>query len=1224
MPPQAASAACELNAEVVRELLSRLNMTHGELALRAEITPSYLSRLRSGERCPSAEVRERLMITLGVRRFDDLFVIVKTVLVEQGPNARLAVAGATEPRMPETLYRAIRDAIANPLDGTVFEQCAVALLQGSYPSLRSVEGGNDAGMDGVGELPDDTPFFLVATVQEDARGNLDRNIQSHIDAGGERRTVVFATSRPITGRRWLELDEHIRDKFGVRLAAVHDRADFVDRLYRNAAWRLELLGVPGEARALSRLPATRRPTVEIPLIGRDEEIERLEAIEGDLVVVGKPGIGKTFLLQKLVEQDWGLFDDGWDIDQLEDAIRDMQPERVVVDDAHLQGDRLTRLRQLRTQMDASFAIAAVTWPGSAEDVSDALPGAVRFEIGELERDQILNVITEMGIGGPVALQAHLVNQAHGRVGLAVTLAYAGLTGGLQDIATGDVLLRDLVGWYRRTIGPESRYVLGFLALSGERGATLAQAGEALRLTEPAVADLIRGLASGGTLDEARRANGVAHLRVQPENLRYALVRDVYLSGLSSLPLPRSLEHLDDAGNAAVPLLGAMHRGAELDREVVRSLVDDRDSEAILAYSHLGPSELQEALELWPKSRMEIVREAHREGVDPTATLPLLLDAAIGDERPEHSEPDHPLRVIGDHIAASDRPVEIRETVVEVVDSWLLSGGDVQVGMRALARVMRPQMRKTSQDPGLGNTITLMEAPLPPDAVAELDVLWDRVLEIVARESGERVAPLINEVHSWVYPDALSFGRASFPEAEDAIRGVAPRIITRLADLLAGHPGALHQLRSYGTEVGAEIAVPPEFKILFPDHWAGAADDYEDWERAADSAVLALAEDAKSRSLEAQIELLHGSDEEATAAGISYPRLTPRLAQLLADSTSEPLVWVDELVRLEASPDLVLPFLQRSVHVEAAGVHEVLRRLLSDESYSWLASQVALTHPVGDELTAKGIAGLTAQHKNLLEWLLARGDVAADTVERLLNAPDPIVARDTAVALAHTRAHVQVSALSTAGQARWRDVIVASPADDYSYSEVLKRDPELFGEWLHGWFSRLSDSTDHWLLPQTLKEGIGGLPLRVRQELIEAIPADAPSFPLQDVVTELVASDLSTAEALLDRADLEDIHWVCLRRGPSEAWMERALLALDRGWEPEQIVGPTMFSESTWSGEESHHWQSTVDAFSRLGRSGDERRSAIIDAGVKAFNEMRDQAAAREHEERVFGFRRRGR
>ena len=53
------------------------------------------------------------------------------------------------------------------------------------------------------------------------------------------------------------------------------------------------------------------------------------------MLVGKPGVGKTFLLQDLLGEDWGLSDDAWGITDLEEAVRDMSPRRVVLDDAHL-------------------------------------------------------------------------------------------------------------------------------------------------------------------------------------------------------------------------------------------------------------------------------------------------------------------------------------------------------------------------------------------------------------------------------------------------------------------------------------------------------------------------------------------------------------------------------------------------------------------------------------------------------------------------------------------------------------------------------------------------------------------------------------------------------------------------------------------------------------------------------------------------------------------------
>ena len=69
------SSRVKLRPDRVWELLNRLNMTQSELASLTCISSGYLSQLMSGTRCPSAEVRKKLMEVLRVTSFDDLFIL---------------------------------------------------------------------------------------------------------------------------------------------------------------------------------------------------------------------------------------------------------------------------------------------------------------------------------------------------------------------------------------------------------------------------------------------------------------------------------------------------------------------------------------------------------------------------------------------------------------------------------------------------------------------------------------------------------------------------------------------------------------------------------------------------------------------------------------------------------------------------------------------------------------------------------------------------------------------------------------------------------------------------------------------------------------------------------------------------------------------------------------------------------------------------------------------
>ena len=64
-----------LNAGAVWAHLNRRNLAQNELARQLGITSGYLSQLMSGQRCPSPQLRRRLVRALGDPTFDDLFVV---------------------------------------------------------------------------------------------------------------------------------------------------------------------------------------------------------------------------------------------------------------------------------------------------------------------------------------------------------------------------------------------------------------------------------------------------------------------------------------------------------------------------------------------------------------------------------------------------------------------------------------------------------------------------------------------------------------------------------------------------------------------------------------------------------------------------------------------------------------------------------------------------------------------------------------------------------------------------------------------------------------------------------------------------------------------------------------------------------------------------------------------------------------------------------------------
>ena len=322
----------------------------------------------------------------------------------------------------DPFYLDVIKRLEGQLDPELFEQCAADLLRKIYPTLVPIRGGSDTGMDGAIGDEEGEAYPLVSTTQPNVIGNLNKNLKSYLKNGRSRRKVVLATSQSLTPPRRRNLEERANE-LGFVLIAIHEQAAFADLLYRDPHWCRELLGLTGQPPALSIVPITSRPQIAKLLIGRKDDLDWLENTNGDLLLVGQPGSGKTFLMQTFARQNEGLFLINDDPTQIAESVRKQDPKTIIVDDAHIDTGRLSRLKQLREQIDARFRIIATCWPGRKDTILQSLqfPVSSIHELELLTRDQIVELIKSAGIVGPTALIRELVNQAEGRPGLAATL-----------------------------------------------------------------------------------------------------------------------------------------------------------------------------------------------------------------------------------------------------------------------------------------------------------------------------------------------------------------------------------------------------------------------------------------------------------------------------------------------------------------------------------------------------------------------------------------------------------------------------------------------------------------------------------------------------------------------------------------------------------------------------------------------------------------------------------
>lgn len=1107
--------------------------------------------------------------------------------------------------MRDPLYKRILEGLANQeLDWKSFESCMCYLLRDDLPGLVPVGGSGDFGMDGEIADGEAEPYPLICTTDTDIIGNLTRNLARYLEQGWPARKVAVATSRSLTPHQRKNLKARARDK-GFVLIQLFDRRALANRLYRDPMCRLDLLGISGSPSALTAVPRSRRPLIEIALLGRDGDIDWLKNTDGDRVLLGQPGSGKTFLLYHLIHRlKWNaLF---LDVDsnrgEIADALRELAPRVVVVDDAHLAFEALERLISVRSQTGTRFSIVATTWPSSKDRVVEALGGDVQVRGLELlTRREIEIVIQRVGVTGLHALElqrrgddqairqpaevivpdyvmSELIDQSAQKPGLAVTLAWLMIQGHHEEVLDGSALKRTLLyGFPHKT-----HQLLAALGLGGDRGMRLEDAREYLDIPRGEAMAIAGELSGLGVLEDRKealppflRGPEAAALAVRPRSLRWQLVKSFFFES----PRPGYRPLLEKAlsrADAISTLLHAKARcGAAIGAEELGKLVrSDESRELWELLAQVGKDEALWTMENYPGDVLCIAREVL--ATAPAAALERLLTRAAELASEERHRPD-PWEILSAWVTeleelpgVADQVLRRRDQLASAGEHFLLR--DRATGTAALFVALNPGLQGMSLDPAAGETLTLRWALLSRPELGELAEIWRRVRSKLTILDAVALARAEDTLWHWVHPEASSSG--DVPEkTKRFMREVAAEILHDLAPLVAHSPGLTSRLEQLARRCGVELslAIDPIFKLLYPDF--GELGLRRDDARASRlEPIRRLSQEWKQRPApEVGADLAFYENEARLASG---ERFSDLLARELSREVAEPAAWFEAFLG-QGLHALASAFTEQIVTDRRHGWQQHLERCfdLAPQLRFSAAEQVLQLQEPPRKLMDRAMS-VAEELPWLVETLALRRLLPVATLRLFLRHPCWQVALAAAVGecnMAGTGAFSdRVRDVVRADW--WQAVLRAKSPDDEGVDltglgswlqTILMSDPQLAFEWLD---RRLGEpDLPGWFLSESAFAGAArALTLTRKEQLL----ARLPDIPIAgSLVGCLVGRDPELYRRLLARTELRAHHLMPLLGVPNESWTNLAVLALDAGYTPDAIArasGPSPNGEPAFT------------------------------------------------------------
>lgn len=1109
------------------------------------------------------------------------------------------------------LRRRISERLKGRVNPDLFEQCAQDLLRVVYPGLVPVTGGSDQGYDGAirgdsGQIP------LVCTTGKDVVRNVTKNLKQARPHQKEPRYAVAATTQSLNqGQRQSVFKA--AEKQGFTLLQIHDRADFINLLWRNPRWRQELLGLAGDPGALSKVPSGARFDAGIPIVGREEELAKLCSHSGDLLVVGQPGSGKTFLHQHLAREGQCLFVVSDDLGEISDAIQELKPQCLVVDDAHTRLPLVENLRRLRYEAKLAFHLHLNCWPDSAAQCRSAL-SMVESDVVHLDlltRDQIVAVLRGCGVARPKELVELVLDQAGGKPGLAVILAEALKKGDGVRVWIGETLAEYLLAGRKVTRDERERTVLAAFALGGEAGMPAEAVARVLRLEPFELRQIVTGLGAGGVIEDC----GQGRLAVTPSALRWLLVKQVFFTG----PLPVDPSPLIAAApvpaETAQVLLGARQRGADIGVSEIDALFHKGGSERAWRHFAYADEECARHVLSHHADKAMIAADGLLHHL-PELVIPILLERAGRDNGSDKLD-ERPLQHISEWVMGSPlKPghIERRKQLLEVIESLPHPSSpkvEEAVG-RALQMVMSAAFAANESEPGSGMNFVFRRGVYGFADLKTIAALWDRVHAVLKRAGRPGWIPVLHEVERWCHPASLTGGKPLPATTTTLLRRQVKRMLRDVA-LRPNDRAVRMWVRRVAANAKFTLSVEndADYEILF-----GSERYRRDYKKARDehtAALTALARRLAARQMTEVLDYLGQAEKES--AGFDLVRsghgrwwVYRDLAELAAD----PAAWVMEMTARKWNAHYVEYFLRRAVKRDRAAASPLLQAMLENEPYRYVAAMQVLELDPPDDSVRDRVVAMLGREVTTDDFALSRLSMPISTRRVLLEHPNAAVRGNAAVA--ESTRHPEGEIPADLQHAWMNAILTGAHQDDHHLLAAFVQRPSMAFEWLKG---RFVAGEEYWNMSHegTLMAAAKFLDRDQRAELLSRFTVRGFS---KGTFRAIVGDDLTLFKEWCGRCSDPYLRTMPLRGAPNERWIAMAQIAMDCGATPEDVADAAMGRSYGWSGSVSEYYGKLSKEYEELLSHPDTRLHATARRGMEMAQRRVASGRQEEREEEVFG------